>query len=549
MQEKIYKKGIKIESDTVYKAMNKTYHFYLEDTVISNNKEYFSSEDKCEEEIRRVAFLLKDLKNVVLDFNGATLLFHGRIVPFILDGCQNITLRNFKIDYDRPFYTQASVLECDSKYMKIRIDKGFDYRVVDGYLYVVSDTWEKKVNKNNSLLWLYDRTGIKEYSFILALFGPEIFPDEAILFPIEHLLVEEDGDNLILKGNFPDDWEYNDGNNSLVFTHEIRDKNTITLVGCKDVFIENFILIHGAALAITGMRTENVYIDNFNMYQNYKENHRLVTNNADAIHFYNCSGKFVLKNSYMEGLLDDTVNIHNNYLLVKKSKGKRLILESKAAGIDIHCPFFTSGDYITVYHQRTQESKGNYKILNIEIDEEKQLYFFDLDRESNGIEAGDTIENMSGQPEILLENCVFGRFRGTMRLQSRGKTIVRNCEFRNKETSLLFTGDTTFWYESGPVNDFMVENCRFYHTERGPRLNFWGEVDYTPKENYYHKNITVKDCYFDGGTVAILRHVDDFKFINNKSNSSMCIEAYDSNNVIAENVYVVGGKTDESNDK
>ena len=145
------------------------------------------------------------------------------------------------------------------------------------------------------------------------------------------------------------------------------------------------------------------------------------------------------------------------------------------------------------------------------------------------------MENMSSQPEILLENCVFGRFRGTMRLQSRSKTVVRNCEFRNKDWSIIFTGDTTYWYESGPVNDFTIENCKFYHTEHSPRLEFFGEVDYTAQENYYHKNITVRDCYFDGGTVAVLRHVDNFTFKDNTSNAPMKIETHDCAGIDVEN--------------
>ncbi len=63
----------------------------------------------------------------------------------------------------------------------------------------------------------------------------------------------------------------------------------------------------------------------------------------------------------------------------------------------------------------------------------------------------DVVENLTANPEVLIENCTFGRFRGTMRLQSRGKTVICGCMFRNKELSLLFSGDTTYWFKSGPV--------------------------------------------------------------------------------------------------
>ena len=532
MQEKKYFKGISFENDTYYKATENRYDIFLNDCTYTDNKVYFSYTFKKENlTTRPVAFLLKGLKNVTLDFGGATLVFHGRITPFVLDHCENVKLVNFKVDYDRPFYTQAHVLECDSKRMKIRIDDGFDYRVEDGYLYAISETWEKKLNVNDCLLWLFDRTGEKEYPVILSLFGPEIFPDENPPLPIGQILVEEEGENLILKGDFPDSWEVNDGNNSLLLTHEVRDKCTITFVGCKNVYIENFILIHGAALGLMGMNTENIYIDNYSMYMDYEGNGRLVTSNADAIHFFNCKGEVVLKNSYMDGMLDDTINVHNNYFATVATKGNMLTCKFPGAGVDVHCPNFVVGDKIAIYHGNTQELKEQYNICKVTYDEETLLYFFELDKALENIVQGDIIENMSGHPEILIENCTFGRFRGTTRLQSRNKTVVRNCEFRNKDCSLLFTGDTTYWFESGPVQDFLAENCKFYHTGHSPRLNFYSGVRFTEKEKYYHKNLTVKNCWFDAGCVVNISHVDNFVFENNDSNGEMMIRAIDCNNM------------------
>ena len=189
--EKIYQKGIKFESNTVYKADASRYDIYPDDCTFTDNTLYFSY-TKAEVKSMPVAFFLKDLENITLDFGGADIVLHGKITPFILDNCKNVKLINFKLDYDRPFYTQAHVLECDSTHMKVKIDDGFRYKVEDGYLYAISDTWEKKLNYNDCLLWLFDRTGQREYPIILSLFGPEIFPWENPPLPIGQILVEED---------------------------------------------------------------------------------------------------------------------------------------------------------------------------------------------------------------------------------------------------------------------------------------------------------------------------------------------------------------------
>ena len=97
-------------------------------------------------------------------------------------------------------------------------------------------------------------------------------------------------------------------------------------------------------------------------------------------------------------------------------------------------------------------------------------------------------------------------------------------EYRVSE-SIIFTGDTTYWYESGPVNDFLIDGCSFPCTHCGARIRFFGEVEYTEAEKYYHRNVTVRNCYFDQGWVATLNHVDNFVFENNTSNGKMMISA------------------------
>ena len=172
-----FKKGIKIESNTEYYFKGERLDYHLSDTTRMTEVGEYRFTNKAFATLD-VAFLVKGVKNVVLDFGGATLVFHGRILPFIFDECENVTLKNLKMDYDRPFYTQAKVLSCANGEMEIKIDDGFAYYVKDGYLYVYGEGWEKNLNRNDCLIWMVDRTWEKGYPFILGLFGEEIFPNE-----------------------------------------------------------------------------------------------------------------------------------------------------------------------------------------------------------------------------------------------------------------------------------------------------------------------------------------------------------------------------------
>lgn len=520
-------KGMKFQSDTLYVSDEDVIDVYLEDTFYYENAEAMAS-CRLAAPACQVAFLLENLENVTLDFNGATVMLHGRIVPFILVNCKNIVIKNLKLDYDRPFYTQADVLDVKPGEIRMKICDGFDYEIRDGYLFAKSDSWEKNLNKNDCLLWLYDKTEKKIYQIILALFGEEIYPNQNPPLPIRHLRIREENGEQIITGDFPASWDANNGNNALLITHEVRDKDSVILVGCEDVTVQNLMLIHGAALGIVGMHTKNITIDHFDMLRNYNGNGRLVTNNADAIHLFNCSGKVIMKNCTMEGLLDDTLNVHNNYLIVKSVEGNRLGLYSRSAGLSIDLKLFNVGDTVEINRGNTVEAVTKLVIKDIETDRQNKMYYFTVEGDTSDILAEDTVENMSAQPEVYISDCVFGTFRGTMRLQSRSKTVLDNCVFHDRNLALLFTGDKTYWFESGPVNDLTIRNCTFHHVEYGQRFRFDTEVQFTEKENYYHKNILVENCTFHGvGELAGISHVDNFIMRNNHYDGECYIVAKD----------------------
>ena len=66
--------------------------------------------------------LFQKLKNVVVDCQGSDFIFHGRMQPFTIDSCQNLTLRNVNIDWDIPMTAQAQVKAVTENYIDIAIN-------------------------------------------------------------------------------------------------------------------------------------------------------------------------------------------------------------------------------------------------------------------------------------------------------------------------------------------------------------------------------------------------------------------------------------------
>ena len=58
-----------------------------------------------------LAVLLDQVNNLTIDGNGSEFIMHGRMQPFTLDRCQNITLKNFSVDWEIPLTAQGTVTQ------------------------------------------------------------------------------------------------------------------------------------------------------------------------------------------------------------------------------------------------------------------------------------------------------------------------------------------------------------------------------------------------------------------------------------------------------
>ncbi len=505
------------ENDTAYIFEGNMYDVFLDDCTVSHDLRYLSASRAAGNELI-VGFLLKNLHNVTLDFGGAKVVFHGRIAPFVFDCCENITMKNLSVIYDRPFYTQAEMLEADTKHLKLRISDGFSCRVDGTYLIATSETWENHLNTNNMLFQPFDRNTLSpKGSCIIALIGEEIFPHKPLPLPCRHLLAEEDGENVILHGEFPSDWQAGD---YLAMTHETRDKHMIFALCCKGMLIENFRIIHGASFGFVGMHSSDITFDRFNMFRD-QENPALVTCIADSIHCFNCSGKIIMKNCRTEGMLDDTLNIHTNYSLVRSFEPGVVHIACGGSSVSIRNTIYTEGDEAAVYRGKTQDLRGIFHVKNVTTDG-AEIFHLETDDCEFVPEEGDLVENLSANPEIFIENCLIRNARARLLLQSRNKIVVRNCIFIGPGRIGL-TGDATYWFEGSPVRDCTIENC-FFDGE-GAAITVTPEILPTQEHPYFHSGLTVRNCIFTGDTIMSARFTDKIKMDGNISLSNRQLKA------------------------
>ena len=95
------------------------YHFHPDQAF---EKYYYISNNR--HGMKRVAFPMIGKKNITIDGDGSRFIFHGEIIPFVVENSENITLKNFSVDWERPFYSEGVITAADETGVTLQIDRG-----------------------------------------------------------------------------------------------------------------------------------------------------------------------------------------------------------------------------------------------------------------------------------------------------------------------------------------------------------------------------------------------------------------------------------------
>ena len=93
-------------------------HFYPKGGY---QKEYWISNNDAG--VKTIAFPIIGKKNITIDGQGAKLVFHGKILPFVMDDCENITIKNLSIDYAEPMCFAAKIIDSGKDFVEMEYDE------------------------------------------------------------------------------------------------------------------------------------------------------------------------------------------------------------------------------------------------------------------------------------------------------------------------------------------------------------------------------------------------------------------------------------------
>ena len=399
---------------------------------------------------KRIIFDFNKFDSVTLDGNGAEFIFHGQVMPFLFEHCESVKVNNVIIDWDIPFTFLGEVMAINEEegWRDIKpFEDGFSWRIkngqlqfpnIDGFSYshlgstLAFDAAEKRpahgawdIESKPRWVEKLSNGNLRFYEFLKH-------------YPPVGSLLSSKGDR----------------------EHD-RYAPAFDFKSCSNILLEGIVVHHALGMGFLFERSENIRLINSGIFLREGTN-RVISTTADATHFCNCKGSILIENCRFENMLDDGTNVHGTYVVVDKvidNKSLRAkLMHFEQRGFEFAAP----GDEIWFIKQPSPERGqiamvSSVKVLNeefIEINIDSEL--------PQGLKPGDILESKTWNPEFTMRGCTIRNHRArNVVIKSPLKTVIEDNYFSSMMSSIFLRGETFFWYESGAVNDVLIQNNVF----------------------------------------------------------------------------------------
>lgn len=469
------------DSELIIEFKSGTYHFYPEKAYekyvkISNN----------DNGLRKFIFALEGKKNVTINGNGATFMFHGSVIPFLIENATNIRIENVNIEYDFPFDFEGVVVSNNEE------DKTFDLKVHEDNKYVIKDDilyfsgYDWKIGLGENIVYNAQTkspeyfTSKYEHHFHKNILKAKQIDTDIVRFS------NLNATNVPPIGSIYSDKGPHGQNRNIVGFRIYKSKN---------ISINNVNVFHAGAMALIAEKTETISLNKFNVV--LKEGStRVISATADATHFINCKGKITIENSRFENMLDDATNVHGTYMICDQ------VLDSVSISVKFGhfqqqgFDFAEKNDTLKFIDRTNLVSVGVGIVKNIrQINENHYTITFE-DTIPDFSTKNIAVENITWMPSLEVKNCIVKQNRARSLLISTSKSVlIENNYFASMMAGIRICGDANFWFESGPVSDVKIRGNTFENLGIGghsPQAIL--QIDPIigkkyRKDGYYHQNI------------------------------------------------------------
>jgi hypothetical protein len=423
---------------------------------------------------RGMLFPVEKIDGLTIRGKGAELMMTGNAGIFSFNECANITVEGFTVDWDRPAFSQGTVLAATLRQFDIKIED--DFPVQGGEPVGAFMSYDPETR-------LPDGKTMDVYGSVART---ELLEPQVLRVHLERDIPVKPGMLLVLR-------------------HQVYGPGVFRFHRCSNIHVRDVTVHTCPGMALVGGITTGISLERFNVLLRPGSRH-LMSATADATHFGGCKGTVSLKDCTFEGMGDDGVNVKSGlYLTVLERAGDRAVLcRHNLKMHDVPDP----GDVLELSHPETllPFATGVVDVATLDKAAENLHRVTFTEPLPADLRPGDLLGNSSRAPRLRIRNCTVraNRARGVL-CQTRD-AVIENCTFRHcTGPGVLVLTEITHFHESIGTRDVTVRGCVFDNCSRGAAtaeaplaaLAWLKKFSYPPRPGV-HRNVTLENNRITG---------------------------------------------------
>ncbi len=478
----------------------------------------------CYQSVRSYAFVIENKKNIVIDGRGADLIFHGSISPFRIDRCENITLRNFNIDYAVPGSVYGTVMCDNGEYFDLDFSKSeFNADVTeDGSLHFFDNAGEREKITRCAIL---DEIDSKTNTMIFNRYFVRLDPvreGDGLAYMYRKSRFEKIGENLI-RFHVERDFDVNKkptvGNlvirerthtvgNYILFDVAGRENVNFQIDRCTDVHLENINMHASMGLAVITTNCKDLYFNSVNSVVR-KDSHRITAVKDDVFHLVATRGEVMVENCILENMKDDALNIHSFYLTARERVGANSVIIGISGRANRIFDFCTCGQKLRVLNPDYTDTGLVYTVKEHSYASESTVKLTFEEELDSAVTEGCLFDDSVEAATVTVRDCHIRSTLGRIVIQTPSKAVIENCRFDTVGHAVIVNGRSKIYGESAPSKELIIRNNVF--NGMGERTDICTGIGcYNPENKIIYGSVTVENNSFvsHGGGHLGLKYFD-----------------------------------------
>ncbi len=478
---------------------------------------------------RKLGIILENMTNVRLlgkveNGKKTRLLYGGQMQAVTMLFCENVEMKNFIIDWEKPLVSEGIVT-------------GFTDTTMD--LFIDSKVYPHRVENNNIVFDI----GAGEWS------------------PFNCGQIQYDGETRTIRRNSGDDFgigrlleclgndvyrfeaDHQDTNlgNVIVLRHNARQHAGIFTEKCKNITIEDVTVHSCGGLGCLAQFCEELTYRRVHFLPNIEAGRKVANGRDDGMHITCCKGTVTITECSFVGLMDDPINVHSCCVTGVEWLDARTIrcryMHRQACAFKY---WADEGDEITFIERGKMNQFAYATAASYELEDNEHFILTfkeDIDESIRALEPSSvSLDNLTHTAAFMCTNNRFGSCRARGVLVSTPKPVrILNNLFQSSGSAILVAGDSNGWFESGECHDVEIAGNTFTDTCLSSMYQFCeGMISICPViptpdvKVPYHKNIRIHHNVFDTPDTPVLYgfSTDGLTFRDNRIYRSTCSEKW-----------------------